>query len=299
MLDYVSLEALSQVVRQGSFERAARALHVTPSAVSQRIKLLEERLGLALVVRGTPCTATEAGHWLCRHMEQVGMLEAELQGNLPALAALRSADQRVTLRVAVNADSLATWFITAAAAFTQDAPALLDISVDDQDHTAQWLRDGTVLAAVTSDVLPIQGNRAVPLGRMRYVAVASPAYVARHFARGINADSLALAPCLAFNRKDQLQAQWAENACGQRVEMPQHWLPSSPGFVSASLAHMGWGMCPVDDVRQHLDSGTLVRLLPGSDLLVPLAWQHARLKIPMLDRLTDAVVAAGRRVLEA
>jgi len=299
MLDYVSLEALSQVVRQGSFERAARALHVTPSAVSQRIKLLEERLGLALVVRGTPCTATEAGHWLCRHMEQVGMLESELQGNLPALAALRSADQRVTLRVAVNADSLATWFISAAAAFTQDAPALLDISVDDQDHTAQWLRDGTVLAAVTSDVLPIQGNRAVPLGRMRYVAVASPEYVARHFSQGITADSLARAPCLAFNRKDQLQAQWAENACGQRVEMPQHWLPSSPGFVSASLAHMGWGMCPVDDVRQHLDSGALVRLLPGSDLLVPLAWQHARLKIPMLDRLTDAVVAAGRRVLEA
>jgi LysR family transcriptional regulator (chromosome initiation inhibitor) len=298
MLDYVSLEALSQVVRQGSFERAARALHVTPSAVSQRIKLLEERLGLALVVRGTPCTATEAGHWLCRHMEQVGMLESELQGHLPALAALRSADQRVTLRVAVNADSLATWFISAAAAFSQDTPALLDISVDDQDHTAQWLRDGTVLAAVTSDVLPIQGNRAVPLGRMRYVAVASPGYVARHFAQGITADGLALAPCLAFNRKDQLQAQWAENACGQRVEMPQHWLPSSPGFVQACLVDMGWGMCPLDDVRAHLDDGALVRLLPGSDLLVPLAWQHARLKIPMLDRLTDAVVAAGRRVLE-
>ena len=299
MLDYVSLEALSQVVRQGSFERAARALHVTPSAVSQRIKLLEERLGLALVVRGTPCSATEAGHWLCRHMEQVGMLEAELQGNLPALAAVRSADQRVTLWVAINADSLATWFITAAAAFTQDAAALLDMHVDDQDHTAQWLRDGTVLAAVTSDVQPIQGNRCVPLGRMRYAAVASPAYVQRHFAQGINSDSLARAPSLVYDRKDQLQAQWAENACGQRLEMPQHWLPSSPGFVQACLAHMGWGMCPVNDVRAHLESGALVRLLPESDLLVPLAWQHARLKIPMLDRLTDAVVAAARDALEA
>jgi LysR family transcriptional regulator (chromosome initiation inhibitor) len=299
MLDYVSLEALSQVVRQGSFERAARALHVTPSAVSQRIKLLEERLGLALVVRGTPCTATEAGHWLCRHMEQVGMLESELQGNLPALAALRSADQRVTLRVAVNADSLATWFINAAANFSQEAPALLDISVDDQDHTAQWLRDGTVLAAVTSDTQAIQGNRCVPLGRMRYVATASPAYVERHFAQGITAESLAKAPCLVFNRKDALQSQWAQNACGERVEMPQHWLPSSPGFVQACLVHMGWGMCPESDVQAHLNSGTLVRLLPNSDLMVPLAWQHARLKIPMLDRLTDAVVAAGRQVLES
>ena len=54
MLDYASLFALSTVVREGSFERAARALNVTPSAISQRIRLLEERVGCALVVRAQP-----------------------------------------------------------------------------------------------------------------------------------------------------------------------------------------------------------------------------------------------------
>ena len=61
MLDYAALSALVSVVREGSFERAARALHVTPSAISQRIRLLEERVGCTLVVRGQPCRAIDVG----------------------------------------------------------------------------------------------------------------------------------------------------------------------------------------------------------------------------------------------
>ena len=52
------LAALAAVIRTGSFERAAQQLHVTPSAVSQRVKLLEERLGTILVVRSCPCGST-------------------------------------------------------------------------------------------------------------------------------------------------------------------------------------------------------------------------------------------------
>src|SRR6202040_2817486 len=115
MLDYASLAAVAVVVREGSFERAARALNVTPSAVSQRVKQLEERLGGVLIIRGQPCVATEMGRLICRHVEQVGMLEHELYGMLPRLASPESADERVTIRVAVNADSLGTWFIRAMA----------------------------------------------------------------------------------------------------------------------------------------------------------------------------------------
>ena len=298
MLDYVSLSAVAHVVREGSFERAAQALHVTPSAVSQRVKLLEERLGLALIVRGTPCTATEAGHWLCRHVEHVGMLERDLHAALPALDTQDPAGGRVTLRIAVNADSLATWFIDAAQAFSSTESALLDLSADDQDHTAEWLREGTVLAAVSSSTKPVQGCHLVPLGQMRYVASASPDFMRRHFPDGVAAAALANAPCLTFNRKDQLQATWARQACGDAVTMPQHWLPSSQGFVQAALAGMGWGMNPMGMVADHLRSGALVRLQADSDLLVPLVWQHARLKIPMLDRLTAAVVAAAKSALE-
>ena len=147
MLDYAALSALAAVVREGSFERAALTLHVTPSAVSQRIRALEERVGCALVVRSQPCQATETGRRLCQHVDRVRLLEQELQGTLPALAPEGAA--RVALPVAVNADSLATWFAPALARYAADAPVLVDLAVDDQDHTSEWLRSGAVLAAVT------------------------------------------------------------------------------------------------------------------------------------------------------
>jgi DNA-binding transcriptional LysR family regulator len=193
MLDYAALNALAAVVREGSFERAARALHVTPSAVSQRIRQLEERTGGALLVRGQPCVATEAGLQLCRHVERVGMLEHELREALPALGmGGGEAGERVTVRVAVNADSLATWFIDAAASFAAQAPAaLLDLTVDDQDHTAERLRSGAVLAAVTALAQPVAGCNSEALGTMHYVAAASPGFVRAHFAKGVGARTLA------------------------------------------------------------------------------------------------------------
>lgn len=298
MLDYVSLSAVAQVVREGSFERAARALHVTPSAVSQRVKGLEDRLGLALIVRGSPCVATEAGAWLCRHVEQVGMLERDLQNAMPALGSLDADNARITLRVAVNADSLDTWFVPAIAAFGAREPALLDLSLDDQEHTAEWLRTGAVLAAVTASAKPGQGCRSVPLGHMRYRATASPAFKKKYFAKGVTAQALAEAPSLIFNRKDKLQAQWLRAACGKAIETPRHWLPSTQAFVAASVAGIGWGTNPATLVEAQLRDGALVELVPGVDLRVPLYWHHVRLKIPMLDRLTEAVVAAARTGLE-
>lgn len=298
MLDYASLAALGQVVRDGSFERAARSLNVTASAVSQRVKLLEERLGLALVVRGTPCVATDAGQRLCRHVEQVGMLEHDLHRALPALGQLDNAAARITLKVAVNADSLDSWFVGAVARFCDKESALIDTSIDDQEHTAEWLRTGAVLAAVTSSAKPVQGCRSIPLGHMTYVATASPAFVRRWFPDGVDATSLAQAPCMTFNRKDRLQSEWVRQVCGHTVEMPRHWLPSSQAFVAGALAGLGWGMNPLVFVADHLRRGRLVRLAPDADPRVPLHWQHARLHIPMLDRLTDAVVGAARTTLE-
>ena len=298
MLDYLSLSAVAQVVREGSFERAARALHVTPSAVSQRVKQLEDRLGLALIVRGSPCVATEAGAWLCRHVEQVGMLEQELHRAMPALGALDEGSRHLTLRMAVNADSLATWFVPALAAFSAGEPALVDLSVDDETHTAEWLRTGTVLAAVTSNPKASQGCRSIALGRMRYRATASPAFKKKYFPRGVTAKALAEAPSLTFSRKDKLQAQWLQAVCGHPVEVPRHWLPSTQAFVAASVAGMGWGMNPATLVAPHLRDGSLVELVRGAELQVPLYWHHVRLKIPLLERLTQAVVGAAREGLE-
>lgn len=165
MLDYAALSALAAVVREGSFERAAQALHVTPSAVSQRVRLLEERLGCALVLRGQPCTATPVGQQLCRHLAQVRLMEHELHGLLPVAPAASA--ERARLPVAVNADSLASWFAPAAARYAAQAPVLLELTVDDQDHTAERLRSGAVLAAVTALARPAPGCNSQALGALR------------------------------------------------------------------------------------------------------------------------------------
>jgi LysR family transcriptional regulator (chromosome initiation inhibitor) len=295
MLDYAALSALAAVVREGSFERAAQALSVTPSAVSQRIRSLEERVGCALVVRGQPCRPTDTGRRLCQHVDRVRLLEHELQGALPALAPEGLA--RVALPIAVNADSLATWFAPAVAAFAAHAPVLVELAVDDQDHTATWLRSGAVLAAVTGTARPPAGFNSRPLGAMRYLAAASPAYVARHFDLGVGAGSLSRAPSLVFDAKDDLQARWVRRLCHRDVELPRHTVPSAHAFVTAALAGMGWGLHPHELIAPLLADGSLVELVPDTALDVPLYWQHARAASSLIDGLTREVVAAAARAL--
>ncbi len=295
MLDYDALAALAAVIREGSFDRAARALHVTPSAVSQRVRLLEERMGCALVIRGQPCRPTDTGRRLCQHVDHVRLMEQELQQAMPALAA--EGEARVTLAVAVNADSLATWLAPALATFAARAPVLMEVSVDDQDHTAQWLRSGTVVAAVTGTARPATGCNSLALGAMRYMAAASPAFMARHLADGVGAASLAVAPSLLFNTKDELQDRWVRRLCHRHVELPRHTLPSSQAFVTATLAGMGWGMLPLALAQPHLREGSLVELVPDTPLDVPLYWQQARAASHLLEGLTREVVAAARQAL--
>lgn len=297
MIDYAALRAVAMVVQTGSFERAALALNVTPSAISQRVKQLEERLGTVLILRGNPCRATEKGEWVCRHMEHVGMLETELYGQLPTLLAPDAPGQKVTLHIATNADSLGTWFLNAISAFATSGDYLLNIAVDDQDHTAEWLQRGRVLAAVTSLEKSVQGCRVTPLGALRYHATASPDFMARHFPTGVTEARLAQAPALTFNQKDRLQHQWVSRLFGAPVVHPTHWLPSTQGFVDAALIGMGWGTNPALLVREHLAAGRLVELVPDTPLDIPLYWQVNRLAADRLKPLTQAVVDVARRVL--
>lgn len=297
MFDYPALHALASVIREGSFERAARALHVTPSAVSQRVRLLEERVGCALVVRDQPCRATETGRRLCQHWDQVQLLEYALRDTLPSLAA--PGPLRVRLPMAVNADSLDTWAAQAIAQFAAAHPVLMDVTVDDQDHTAQWLRSGTVLAAVTAHAQPVVGCNSQPLGAMRYVAAASPAFVARYFAQGVTAQQLTHAPSLVFSTKDALQARWAERVCGQSVVLTPHTLPSPQAFVTAALHGMGWGLHPHSLVAPLLAQGLLVELVPAAPLDVALYWQHTRAAQGLLGALSAAIASAAQAVLIA
>ena len=170
----------------------------------------------------------------------------------------------------------------------------LDLALDDQDHTSEALRRGDVLAAVTSLAEPVQGCNSHALGRLRYAATASPAFIKRHFARGVDADALAVAPCLVFNRKDRLQSRWLQRVTRRAIAPPGHWMPSTQAFVDAALAGIGWGMNPLSLVERHLSAKRLVELIPGRTIDVPLHWQVSRLALPALDALTDAVLGATR-----
>lgn len=293
-LDSAHLAAFAAVVKEGSFEAAARRLHVTPSAVSQRIKALESRTGQILVRRTRPCRATDAGQALVRLAGQIALLEGE------ALAAL-SADPtgrrpQLHLPIAVNADSLATWFLPALADLPADqtgSAVTFDIRQEDQDHSVALLRDGSVMAAVTTEAQPVQGCRVQPLGSMRYLAVASPEFHRRYLPDGPTADALAMAPMLEYNGKDALQARFASRLAGRSLDPPVTYLPTSVGFVDAARLGLAWGMVPEQLGRPGLDSGWLRELAPGRTLDVPLYWQRWRLDSPILDAVTAAVLDAA------
>ena len=200
--------------------------------MSQRVKLLEERVGSVLVKRGQPCVATTSGALLCRHTERVQLLEAELGGRMPALPG-QIASTWPTLRVAVNDDSVATWFIDAVGPFCTERETLLDLVIDDRDYTASRIRDGSVQGAVTAQAEPIQGCRSERLGRIRYRAVCSPAFYARYFDAGITRDALRRAPCVMFNPKDGLQARFIRRVTRADLDPPQHWIPHVAGYLRA------------------------------------------------------------------
>lgn len=298
MLDEALLAAVAAVAREGSFERAARVLHITPSAVSQRVKLLEERLGAVLIVRGQPCSATEIGARICRHAELVSVLVSELRRELPMLPKDSADAAHASLRIAVNADSLSTWFIQAMADFGREDAALLSLTLADEDHTAEWLRRGHVLAAVTSVGTAIQGCRIRRLGSLRYVATASPSFVRRWFDAGISPEALARAPSLLFDSNDRLQEVWARRIVRRDVSLPAHRIPATQAFIDAALAAVGWGMNPLSLVRPQLQTGALVELVPDTPVDVPLYWQATRLKVPVLERLTRSVVRAAATALQ-
>ncbi|WP_299982280.1 LysR family transcriptional regulator ArgP [uncultured Ruegeria sp.] len=292
ILDPHHLSALAAILRHGSFEAAAAELSVTPSAISQRIKALEDRVGAALIHRGTPCTGTPAGLRIARHAEDIGILEAKLAREL-------TLDQRegsTRVRVALPADILEILFIDAMA---QAGDILFDLVIDDQDHSAEWLRRGEVSAAITVGGQAVTGCDAIALGTLRYLPTTSPDFMQRWFSDGVSARSLSRAPCLTFNRKDNLQKTWITAQTGSRLSPPTQFMPSTNGFVEASIAGLGWGMNPESLVRPAIADGRLCEVIPDTPLDVELTWQVGRVLAPALAPLTKAVRRAAAQTLIA
>ena len=279
-LDSQQLAAFAAVLELGSFEAAADRLHVTPSAVSQRIKALEQRVGQVLVVRGKPCRATAAGTPILRLAAQMSILESEALAETAGGSAART---RVAL--AVNADSMATWFT---AVFGLLPGVLFDVRIEDQDHSARLLREGAVMGAVTTERTAVPGCRVQSLGVMRYVPVAAVDYVARYLPGGFTAAAAAQAPSLAWNRDDALQDKLIKKAFRRDIVRPVHYVPTAEGFGAAGRAGLGWGMYP-----EQLVGADFVQISP-THLDVPLYWQCWKLDSALVASIGDAVTSAAR-----
>ena len=290
MIDYRLLQALVEVIQQGGFERAAQQLHLTQSAISQRIAQLERQLGQPVLLRRTPPEPTALGLRLCNHYQQVRQLETGLE--------LDVSDQLSpqVIRLTTNADSLATWLPAALAQVTQHRAVSFDLVVEDQDVGLKRMKAGEVMACLCSSAQAVNGARVSYLGKMRYRALLSPQLRKRW--QDLISQQLHQLPCLVYSRDDQLQHRFLKSQLGLEQQPTHiHFCPSSEGFVKMALAGVGFGMIPQLQVQEHLDQGALVDLLPDHHLDIPLYWHGWQTQSPLLNELEQAVSQVAKAVL--
>ncbi len=297
MLDARQLEALAAVIEHGGFGPAAQSLSLTLAAVSLRIKALEEHLGQRLLVRGKTVRPTAAGQALLAHVKQLRLMEADLLGGLQGGSGTKAGASWQSLSVAINADSVASWFLPGVAPLLHRHRLLLEIVIDDQDHTHDALKSGDVIGCVTTLAAPMRGCVAEPLGVMRYRCVAAPEVVQRcRTPRGaVSPHKLLAHPAIIFNRKDALQDAFLEQHFGlKQPNYPRHFAPAVDAFERAIELGLGWGMVPEQDLGNRPG---LQEMLSGASVDVTLYWQHWARESLSAQRLTQAVKAAAHAAL--
>ena len=293
--DYVALNALAAVAREGSFEGAARRLNVTQSAVSQRIKALEERMGASLIVRGRPCSTTEYGAQLCRHVDHVLLLEHEIKRGLTAENGAKA--KAAVLRIVVNNDSLATWFPAVVRRAQLEANTHLELIAEDEAHSLSRLHSGDALAALTATGEKVQGFRSSFLGDMEYVAIASKAFVQNELPDGISREALEHAPSVLFDSKDQLPFKWLTKAFGESRDLNSIKIPSYEGYMACILNGTGWGMMPIATADSLIRSGQLIELNSECRIKVPLFWHSSTQGADVFGALENIVVEEAKKQL--
>ncbi len=294
MLDYKHIEALAKVIQEGGFERAAQALFLTQSAVSQRVRQLEESSGQILISRTTPPQPTSAGKALLKHYQQVKLLEEGLSSELTASSALKA----TTLTIGINADSLAHWFITAIDPILQKMDVLIDLRVDDQEQTHNYLRKGEVVGCVSTEAKAMQGCLVEKLGTMNYRLLATPDFIERWFPDGLSLEDAGQAPAVIFNRKDRLHFQFFEQYLGQAPKsLAAHFIPAPDQFLQLITNGNSYGMVPDWQGTELLESKQLKEILPGATLQLNLYWHCWNLAARPLQDFSNQLVAGARKQL--
>ncbi|MCK8046500.1 LysR family transcriptional regulator ArgP [Shewanella sp. 1CM18E] len=294
MFDYAHLKALSIVVAQGGFDKAAQHLFISQSAVSQRIKQLEDKVGQSLLIRANPVRPTETGKRLLRHYAQVQLLESELRSEMdvddPSLPTI--------VKIAVNADSLATWFLPALVEVFKHHKWLLELIIDDEAYTHNLLKNGEAVGCVTTSHLALTGCSSEFLGHMEYLCVATPAFIEQYFEANSTIEDIALAPAVVFSTKDKLHDKFLSFYFGiTDKSWREHKIPSSESFLEAIKMGMGYGLVGHLQAQSLLDSGELVEVFPNKRMQVPLYWQHWNIKAKQTSVIYRSLAASAQNAL--
>lgn len=298
-LDPDGLETLSAVLREGTFEAAARSLHVTPSAVSQRIKAMEHGVGRVLLRRTKPVQATRDGEIVIRLARQWELLRTEAELELVGSTSgdhspddPAAAPQLIHLPIAANADSLATWLLPALARFHHSNPGAVEVIRDDESRNSDYLRSGEVLGAITSLPDRIRGCHTQPLGSMSYIPVATPEFLGRWMPQGPTDAALARAPMVHYDRRDNLQREALRLLTRVPSDPPAIYIPASTEYHRAIEFGMGWGLAPRVQIADALDHGRLATITDRR-VEVPLFWQYWKLASPLLSALTEEITRSA------
>lgn len=294
-LDPKQTEAFRAVAETGTFEQAAVRLSITPSAVSQRVRALESSLGTALILRTRPCRATQMGQRLLQYLRRAQLLQTDFEADLHSVEA-----GPVAISMALNSDSLGTWFFPALAGLLARDQFILDLVVEDQDHTFALLKSGMVIGCVSTVAEPMRGCSAEALGTMRYRLMASTAFCQRWLADGLSRDSARRAPVVAYTRKDTLQSSFLLHHFGlPEGAYPCHYVPGTEAHFNAVRYGIGYAMVP----EWLLDSAgaepaALIDLAPAHPTDVQLYWHTWQLQSPRMEQLSRHIIDAARRILQ-
>ncbi len=293
-IDYKLLHAFSEVIKQQSFEKASELLCLTQSAVSQRIKQLEQNIAQPVLIRSNPIVATDIGKKLLSHYHQVQQLESDL---LPHIHPEQTSTP-LKVSLATNADSLATWLVSALSPVIKEFSIELNLALANELKTINKLKNGEVFGAISTHETTLPGCSVTKLGEMNYVVVASPSFKNKYFKQGINTESLLKAPGLLFDNKDDMHTEFVKNEFGLLPgSYPCHTVHSSEAFVS--FAKQGLAYCLIAElqIKDELADGSLINLLPNTQLIRTLYWHRWALVKGVFKKVSDAIIESGINVL--
>lgn len=286
MLDNKQCDAFMAVAETGSFDAAGIKLSLTPSAITLRVQALEKILGKLLIIRGKPCTLTQAGQKIFEYLQHAQRLEQDLLYNLNG----KKKNNYYQICIASNADSLATWVLPLFKDIFIQQNFLLEIKLDDQAHTYHLLENGTVSACISTEKLPMRGCTAQYLGIMRYVIVCDPTFQRKWFSQGVNRQTLQHTPAIIFNHKDQVHFNTLLQMYGlPKGTYPFHLIPSSESFLEAIHLGLGYGLVPELQLKMDLrySNKKFIQPLPEFYIDVPLYWHYWQQQSEPLQKLTQ------------